>query len=88
MYRHVLAWLAVILGIAGIASGLGYYKYGEIQSAIAAAESSPEPQEAVSAVRVRQGEWTATARAIGTVVALRQVEIRNELVSSSIQEIP
>ena len=79
MFRHVLAWLAVILGIAGIASGLGYYKYGEIQSAIAAAESSPEPQEAVTAVRVRQGEWTATARAIGAVVALRQVEIRNEL---------
>ena len=51
----------------------------EISAAIAAAESAPEPQEAVEAVQVRRGEWAAATRAVGTVVALRQVEIRNEL---------
>lgn len=79
MGRHILAWLVVVLAIAGVVSGLGYYKYSEIQTALAAAESFPEPQEAVQAVRVHKGEWTSTARAVGTVVALRQVEIRNEL---------
>ena len=30
-------------------------------------------------MQVRGGEWSASTRAVGTVVALRQVEIRNEL---------
>lgn len=79
MFRRVLAWLAVLLGIVGILGGLGYYKYVEIQTAIAAAAAFPEAQESVEAARVRRGEWAPTAGAIGTVVALRQVEIRNEL---------
>jgi membrane fusion protein, multidrug efflux system len=77
--RQKLAWVAVLLAIAGVAGGLGYYKYMEISAAIAAAEASPEPREAVEAVPVRRGEWAASTRAVGTVVALRQVEIRNEL---------
>lgn len=85
MSRLVLAWLVVILGMAGTLAGLGYYKYGEIQAAMAAAEASPEPREAVEAVRVRRGEWSATTRAVGTVVALRQVEIRNELAGTVVE---
>jgi len=77
--RQVVAWAVVALGMVGVVGGLGFYKYGQIQAAIAAAAAFPEPQETVAAARVRSGEWTATAQAIGTVVALRQVEIRNEL---------
>jgi membrane fusion protein, multidrug efflux system len=79
MARHILAWAAVVLAVAATAGGLGYYKYVEISAAIAAAEAFPEPREAVEAVRVRRGEWAASTRAVGTVIALRQVEIRNEL---------
>ena len=79
MARQSLAWVAVLLAISATAGGLGYYKYAEISAAIAAAEALPEPQEAVEAVRVRRGEWAASTRAVGTVVALRQVELRNEL---------
>jgi membrane fusion protein (multidrug efflux system) len=71
--------VVVILGAGAIAGGLGYYKYAEIEAAAAATAAAPEPAEAVEAVRVHSGEWMATARAVGTVVALRQVEIRNEL---------
>jgi membrane fusion protein, multidrug efflux system len=85
MARHSLAWAAVLLAIGGTASGLGYYKYAEISAAIAAAEAFPEPREAVEAVRVRRGEWAASTRAVGTVVALRQVEIRNELAGTVIE---
>jgi membrane fusion protein, multidrug efflux system len=77
--RHGLAWVTVLLAIGGTAGGLGYYKYMEITAAIAAAQAAPEPREAVEAVQVRRGEWAASTRAVGTVVALRQVEIRNEL---------
>jgi membrane fusion protein (multidrug efflux system) len=65
--------------MAGIAGALGYYKYSELTRAIAATASVPEPQESVEAVRVRRGEWAQTAKAVGTVVALRQVDMRNEL---------
>jgi len=82
MLKHVLAWLVVILAIAGVAGGLGYYKYNEIQVAIAASQGTPEPVESVTSARARAGEWSASTRAIGSVVALRQVEIRNEIAGS------
>jgi membrane fusion protein (multidrug efflux system) len=75
----------VLLAIGGTAGGLGYYKYAEISAAIAAAESFPEPREAVEAVQVRRGEWAASTRAVGTVVALRQVELRNELAGTVVE---
>lgn len=79
MFKHFVAWLAVILAIAGIATGLSFYKYSEIEAAQIAAQASPEPVEAVAAIRARPGEVAMTTRAIGTVVALRQLEVRNEL---------
>lgn len=79
MLRRISAWLFVILAIAGITGGLGYYKYVEIQSGIAASQATPEPVEAVVSAHARAGEWSATTRAIGSVVALRQVDIKNEI---------
>ena len=79
MLRHIFAWMLVILAIAAVAGGLGYYKYNEIQIAIAAGQATPEPVEAVQSTRARQGEWSASTRAIGSVVALRHVEIKNEI---------
>ncbi|MBN8912717.1 MAG: efflux RND transporter periplasmic adaptor subunit [Rhizobiales bacterium] len=79
MLRRAVAWLAVILAIVGIVGGLGVYKYNEIQAAIAASQSTPEPVEAVLSVRARKGEWSRSTRAIGSVAALRQVDIRNEI---------
>jgi membrane fusion protein (multidrug efflux system) len=83
--RQVVAWAVVAAGIGGVVGGLGFYKYGQIQTAVAAAAAFPEAQESVEAVRVRRGEWTATARAVGTVVALRQVELRNELAGTIVE---
>jgi membrane fusion protein, multidrug efflux system len=79
MLRRISAWLAVILVIAAITGGLGYYKFNEIQAGIAAAQANPEPMESVASARARAGEWSATTRAIGSVVAMRQVEIKNEI---------
>jgi membrane fusion protein (multidrug efflux system) len=79
MLRQLAAWLVVVLAIAGIAAGLGFYKYKEIEAGMAVAASFPEPVEAVSSVEAVRGTWSATTRAIGTIVALRQVEIRNEI---------
>lgn len=79
MARSIKGWFAVIAAMAVIAGGLGYYKTAEITAAIQAGSARQEPAEAVVIARARQGEWTATTRAIGTVVALRQLELRNEI---------
>ena len=80
--KQLAAWLVVILGMAGLAGGLGLYKHREIQAAQIAAAASPEPVEAVDTAAVRRGAWSLSARAIGTVVAKKQLEIRNELAGS------
>jgi membrane fusion protein (multidrug efflux system) len=85
MSKYLLAWLVVVLAMAGVVGGLGYYKYAEFQASAIAAQSMPEPSEAVQGVRVRSGSWVATARAVGTVVALRQVEIRSELAGTIVE---
>jgi membrane fusion protein (multidrug efflux system) len=79
MFKHLVAWLIVLVAIVVTASGLGFYKFNQIQTAIAASASFPEPSESVAAVRAQKGEWSASAQAIGTVVALRQLEVRNEI---------
>ncbi len=78
MFKHTLAWLAVILAIAGVGGGLSLYKINQFKAA-GAGHGSHEPMEAVAAVRARTGEVAFTTRAIGTVVALRQLDIRNEI---------
>ncbi|MEZ5935393.1 MAG: efflux RND transporter periplasmic adaptor subunit [Alphaproteobacteria bacterium] len=82
---RVLAWIVLLLACLGAAGGLGFYKYSEIQTAMAAAAAAPEPRESVEAVRVTRGAWSATTRAVGTVVALRQVEIRSELAGTVVE---
>jgi membrane fusion protein (multidrug efflux system) len=79
MLKHFAAWLAVILVIGSISLGLGFYKTQQFKAAEAAAKMTPEPMEAVATARARQGEWVASTRAIGTVVSLKQLELRNEL---------
>lgn len=79
MMRRLSAWLVVVLAIAGIAAALSRYKYNEIKAAQAAAENSPQPMQAVVTARAHIGEWTATTSAIGTAVARRQLELKNEV---------
>ena len=79
MRRSIGAWLFLILLMSSIAGGLGYYKYSEIVAGMAAGASRPEPSDAVATVRVAKSEWAPTTRAIGTVVARQQLELRNEI---------
>jgi membrane fusion protein (multidrug efflux system) len=68
--------LAIIVGGAVI---LGIWKYGAIQSAAAAAASQPEPMESVMAAEAKTLEHAPATTAIGTVMALRSITLRNEL---------
>jgi membrane fusion protein (multidrug efflux system) len=79
MRRGIGSWLFLIVLMSGIVGGLGFYKYTEIAAGIAAGQSRAEPSEAVAVARVATAEWTPTTRAIGTVVARQQLELRNEI---------
>ena len=70
----VLVSLVVTLG-----AGLGYYKYRTIQKAIDAAKLMPEPMEVVAVAEPREREYRRSTTAIGTVLALRSVTVKNEV---------
>ncbi|MBO0699393.1 MAG: efflux RND transporter periplasmic adaptor subunit, partial [Zavarzinella sp.] len=75
-------WIAsalLILIVLGIAAGLGFYKYTTIQKAMAAAADHPEPMESVTVAIATEREHRRTTTAIGTVVALRSITLKNEL---------
>lgn len=75
-------WIGTILLFAvvfAIIAGLAAWKYLAIQSAIAAAQSHPEPMESVTAAIAKEREHRRTSTSIGTVVALRSITLRNEL---------
>ena len=68
--------LATIIGTGVI---LAAWKQTSIKEAEAAAASQPEPMEMVRAAVATAREHRQTSTSIGTVLALRSVELRNEL---------
>lgn len=76
------SWFASALLIAAIvvvAIALGTWKRSSIAAAEAAASNQPEPVESVTAATAVERNHRETATAIGTVLALRSVALRNEL---------
>ena len=71
-----VALLALVIG-AGVA--LASWKANSLEQAAAASSSQPEPMESVVAAVAREREHSRTATAIGTVVALRSITLRNEV---------
>src|SRR5688572_18548412 len=75
-------WLAPSLLLASlvvITGSLAAWKSYSIGQADAAAASQPEPMEVVSVAVAKQTPHRPTTTAIGTVVALRSITLRNEL---------
>jgi membrane fusion protein (multidrug efflux system) len=70
----------VLLGaIVLVGAVLGAWKYTTIREARAAAAHQPEPMEVVAAAVATERENRPTTTAIGTVLALRSITLRNEL---------
>jgi membrane fusion protein, multidrug efflux system len=77
--RKRVASVALVAVIAIGAVALGVWKYSAIASASAAAANQPEPMESVMAAAATERRHRPTTAAIGTVVALRSITLRNEL---------
>ncbi|WP_308365823.1 MULTISPECIES: efflux RND transporter periplasmic adaptor subunit [unclassified Microbulbifer] len=78
-YRNRIAPLALLSAVVGLGTMLGAWKYGALQQAEAASATQPEPMETVTAVTAEQREQRPTTTAVGTVLALRSISLRNEL---------
>ncbi len=78
-------WLTVVLICAATVGVLGFVKFSQISSAIAFAESFPEPSETVTAAAAEETVFVPRARVVGEVVPLRSVLISNELAGSIVQ---
>lgn len=74
----ILAAMGVFGVLLAVGGGLAWVKYRQIRSA-GQGGGGYEPAESVEVVEAREVPWQATLDLVGTVLALRSVEIRNEL---------
>src|SRR5687767_6469206 len=75
-------WIAsgLLIGtIVAAAGALAAWKHASIKEAEAAAASQPEPMEMVTVAIAQERSHRETATSIGTVLALRSVDLRNEV---------
>jgi len=71
-------WLVAISLFIVIVAALGTVKFGQIQQAIAFAESFPEPSATVKSTIVEAKSYTQTTKVIGQVQAIKHITISNE----------
>ena len=83
--RAIAAWVGVVVIGAGVGGGLALAKFEEIAATAAAAAAMPEPATAVATAVARPGTWAPQAHAIGTVAALRRVELRGEVAGTVVR---
>jgi membrane fusion protein, multidrug efflux system len=69
----------LLLTVISTGVGLAAWKYAVIQDGAAASANQPEPMEAVTVAVAKQIEHRQATTAIGTVLALRSITLRNEL---------
>lgn len=70
---------AALIGIIVlVGAGLAGWKVSSLRAAEAAAAGQPEPMEMVTAAVVGERQHRPTTTAVGTVVALRSITLRNE----------
>ncbi len=77
--RRWLGSSLLLVTVVGTGAGLAGWKHASIQEADAAAANQPEPMEAVTVAVAEEREDLQTTTAIGTVLALQSITLRNEL---------
>lgn len=75
---NITRWLSAVFILLVVILGLGFIKFGQIQAAIAFAESFPEPSASVVSTYAQTSEYTKTTKVIGQVKATKTLTISNE----------
>lgn len=79
MNRRLIASSLLPASVLALVAILAMWKFTSINATNAAAANQPEPMEAVAAAVATEREHQPTTTAIGTVVAVRSITLRNEL---------
>ncbi len=79
MKRSIRFGSLLIVAVLAVAGSLAVWKHNALRAAATLANAQPEPVESVSTVLPVRREYRPTTTAIGTVLALRSVTLRNEL---------
>src|SRR5262245_35617837 len=77
-YRWLRPWL-LLAAVVGTGAFLAAWKLASIEASDAGLASQPEPMESIAVAVAKEIEHRPTTTAIGTVVALRSITLRNEL---------
>lgn len=80
--RRGIAGFVLVGAVLGTGALLAGWKQGANREAAAAAAKQPEPVERVTVARAEAKEHHATTTAIGTVLALRSITLKNEVAGS------
>jgi membrane fusion protein, multidrug efflux system len=76
MAKRMIVTLAVTMVIV---AALGFVKFKQIQTAIAAGAAFQPPPEAVTTIQARDERWPSTQTSIGTVAAVQGVSVSADL---------
>lgn len=76
MAKRMFFMLAVVIVVV---AGLGFFKYRQIQTAIAMGSSFAPPPDAVTTVVAKSENWPSTLDVIGTTAAIRGVTVSADL---------
>ena len=76
MVKRMVLMLAVMLSLI---AALGFFKFRQIQTAMAEGASFQPPPEAVTTIVAQQEDWPATLSAIGTMAAVQGVTVSADL---------
>jgi membrane fusion protein (multidrug efflux system) len=77
--RGSIGSAVLLLTILGTGGGLAVWKYSSIKAADEAAANQPEPTEMVTTAIPKEIDHRQTSTSIGTVLALRSIDLQNEL---------
>jgi membrane fusion protein (multidrug efflux system) len=69
----------MLIVVAALLGTLGFIKYRQVETAIAAASSFAPPPEAVTSVVAKNQEWPSTLSVIGTMEAVQGVTVAADL---------
>ena len=70
--------LIVLLFLAIVFGGIGYWKYRQFQQ-MTASLSAPRPPAVIASVEVKQESWQPHLRSVGSLVAENGIEVTNEV---------
>src|SRR5688500_14102153 len=78
-WRGWMGSIVLLVTLVTVAGALAAWKRAADEDAEAAAASMPEPAEAIATAVAEEREHRQTTTAIGTVLAVRSITLRNEL---------